>query len=341
MQCIQITEDTKLRDISDRVGSRNVEHMLAINDIRRCVNIGKSFIDKCEKITRDPNIQVYAPRKMALLNTLTTDSDIFEAACMLSDPEWKILSHLNTLPNYLRVPDGMKIPDAVDIIGNGVPVGKLVYENIMNQLKPFGENDYGRISDLSIFNEVNNSMHHRIVDWSEHNSYELLNEFRIPWGEVTLYSSLSDDSIDFPVYPEELADGRSANYTTMPDMIYQYEPWYVYESSGPRTTSLVFKMHRHLWTGDHSDGKANELIRFCEANCYPKYNGSAVNTSTVTLYISGHNFITGILTKCSVNWYGPLADDGWYLAFDLTLDFTEVSKKALNYQSVKTIPLIG
>ena len=100
-------------------------------------------------------------------------------------------------------------------------------------------------------------------------------------------------------------------------------------------------MHRDMWTGDHRDGLANKLVRFCEANCFPNYKGSAVQTPTVTLYINGENLITGVLNSAKVDWSGPIGLDGFYLELKLILDITEVSKEALNFNTVKAKGLIG
>ena len=96
-----------------------------------------------------------------------------------------------------------------------------------------------------------------------------------------------------------------------------------------------------MWTGDHRDGKANELIRICEANCYPEFNGSMVNTSTVTLYVKGNALISGVLVDVHKTWDGPIGLDGWYLMCNLSLEIIEVSPTALNYNVVKNKPLIG
>ena len=96
-----------------------------------------------------------------------------------------------------------------------------------------------------------------------------------------------------------------------------------------------------MWTGDHRDGKANELIRACEANCYPEYHGSAVNVPTVTMYIAGKSVISGIMESCSPQWSGPIGLDDWWLYCTLTLTITEVSKTPLNFSEVKNKSLIG
>ena len=202
--------------------------------------------------------------------------------------------------------------------------------------------EYGYI-DPSIFNEYSTN---KPVNLSQYNNTptsktDMYNAFNLPWGKIQLYSSLSDSLIDFPVYPEQLSDGAKANFTQMDGIIYQYEPWYTYESSGPREMSYTFHFHRDMWSGNHLDGKANELIRFCEANCYPDYNGSAVHAATVRLYINGAMHISGILTSVQTNWSGPFGQDGWYLECELVLNITEVATAPKTFQSVRQQGLIG
>ena len=101
-------------------------------------------------------------------------------------------------------------------------------------------------------------------------------------------------------------------------------------------------VYRQGRTHVQSDGKANELIRFCQAFLYPVYSGSAVNTSTATLYVAGSPFISGIITDVSVDWDGPISSvDNWYLHFKISISFIEVSTQALNHDVVRGLPLIG
>ena len=144
----------------------------------------------------------------------------------------------------------------------------------------------------------------------------------------------------FPVYPEGFEDGYVANYEEMPEMLYQYEPWKVYKSSGPREITFTFEFHRDMWTGDHRDEHANALVRGCQANCFPEYDGSLVNVPLVTLYMHGQNLITGVMTTCKVNWKGPIGLDGFYLMCELTIGITEVSPTPLNYTTVRNKRLI-
>lgn len=333
MQFLTLDKETKLKDFSDEVGSRNADYILAANSIDRSPNIGKKFYESCEAAKKSTE-SITWQRKSQILNTFTQDSDIFETAALLGENDWKVLSALGTFPGMVKVPDSITLPDSVNILGNGQGVKSEIYNKAMKSLE---EHNY---VDPSIFNEYSNIKNSKIAEGASHSS-STFSGFNLPWGQVTLASSISDDSIDFPVYPEEISDSRKANYTTMPDILYQYEPWQLYNSSGPRTNTYLFHFHRDMWTGDHRDGKANELIRYCEANCYPEFNGSAVNVPTVTLYIAGSPLIHGVMTQVDTKWDGPIGLDGYYLNCELSITITEVSETALNYNVIKGKSLIG
>lgn len=335
MQFLNISSSTKLSELSNIVGDRNLEYVLNANQLTRTPNIGKQFSDKCKNVSGSDVPEVDWTRKSALLNGFASSSDVFEKAAISDESEWKIISALGTFANMLKIPDSVSLPNTVDILGNDEHIDKQIYNKAMYQLET------QHVIDPAIFNTYSSIKPSKIVDTVDTGNTDVFQYFNIPWGEVTLYSSLDGDSVDFPVYPEELSDSRKANYTTMPDLLYQYEPWQLFQVSGPRSNTYVFSFHRDMWTGDHRDGKANALIRFCEACCYPEYNGSAVNTSTVTLLIAGQPHIVGIITDVSTKWDGPIGLDGWYLHCELSITITEVSTSALSYSSVKNKPLIG
>lgn len=339
MKYLFVSLATTLSQLASRVGDRNIESILVANNLRRSPMIGKQFESMCRSIidAASPNYISAVPdytRKSSILNTMVDNSDVFEAAALLDNIGWKILSTLNTFPHYLQIPETVDITDSHDVLGNGLHIDDDIYRGAMYYLAKKED------IDPAIFNKYSSSGAIKTLQYSKFQPANV-SWFKLPWGNITLYSYISKQSIDFPVYPEELSDSRKATYSTMPDMLYQYEPWYIYESSGPRTNTYTFNMHRHLWTGDHTDGKANELIRFCESNCYPRYSGAAVIPPTVTLYFAGKPLISGILEQVDVDWDGPLADDGWYLHFKLTLTISEIAKEPLNYDSVRNIPLIG
>ena len=338
MQFLKIEDTTTLKQLSAVVGSRNVGHVLADNQLDRTPKIGQQLRDKCNNIVNPSSGSRPAvgwQRKSTILNTFTQDSDIYEYACLQSENSWKVLDSLGTFPQMLKMPETIVLPSSNDTLGNREPVRSHIYDKVGAMLR-----EEPHQIDPSVFNHYSTIKPSQLLSGTQ-SSNNVFQWFHLPWGEITLYSSISKDSVDFPVYPEGLDDNTVANYTTMPDLLYQFEPWQIYTGSGPRSNSYVFDFHRDMWTGDHRDGKANELIRFCQANCYPEYNGSAVDVPTVTLYVAGQPLISGILTGAPVEWDGPIGLDGWYLHCKLTLQITEVAQQPLNYTTVRNKSLIG
>ncbi|MCM1226436.1 MAG: hypothetical protein NC320_03295 [Clostridium sp.] len=335
MQFLKITKNTTLSDLSNEVGARNVDSILNLNSLSRTPDIGKQF-DKLMNNKISEISSVDNQKKITILNTFTSDADVFETAAFQNTDGWKALSALGTMPGMLRIPETIKLPDSVNILGgSGIGISKAVYEKTMTALN----NDQD--IDPSAFNSYSSGRGSQIIDTVS--ASVPTQWFKLPWGKITLSSSLSGKSVDFPVYPKGIDDSTQANYETMPETLYQYEPWQIYKSSGPRTNTYDFDIHRDMWSGDHRDGKCNELIRFCQSNCYPKFQGASVQTSTVTLYIAGKKHITGIMTNVKVNWddESPIGLDGFYLHLTLSITITEVSEEVLTYETVQQKGLIG
>lgn len=337
MQYLYFNNNSTLTELSNQVGRRNVDTILAANGLKHAKNVGQQFVDRCKNAiaTTKP---VSSANKINILNTLTSDADVFETAALLGPDSWKVLYSLSTIPGTLRIPDRIKIPDSTSVLGGkSGPVGKQTYNSVIDTLQR------GLEIDPSLFNDYNAGGPARAARPSRNQgaSGDMFTPFNFPWGKIQLYSSLSDELIDFPCYPEEYETSRVANYTQMPDLLYQYEPWQLYVSSGPRTQEYTFHFHRDMWSGNHLDGKAIQLVRFCEANCYPDYKGSAVYTSTVKLLIDGKIHISGVMNSVSTKYSGPIGKDGERLEVTLTFTITEVSEQPLNYYSMKTMPVLG
>ena len=224
MQFLEINNKTTLSQLNNRIGTRNVDSVLQYNNLQRVPNIGQAFADmsslNAQNYTEVDNNGVVSHevsynRKINILNTLTTDEDVFEAASLQNSEGWKLLSVVGTMPNYLRIPSTLILADGADILGGtGVSINKTVYYKAMQYLNrnedvdPVIYNTYSERRGTSITGNVYTPM---ALQW-----------FKIPWGEITLYSSLNNSSVDFPVYPETYDDERQANYDTMPDLLYQY-----------------------------------------------------------------------------------------------------------------------
>ena len=341
MQYLTITRDMTLFQLINIVGEDNIDAVLNANGLNRAYNIGEKFYERNEALLSEISSIDYQ-KKMSILNQFVGDSDLFEKAALGTEDEWVLLESFNCFSDAIRIPDGIRLPPSVGILGNGIPVPDVIYNSCMDSLlRTDGENPH--MIDSSIFAEYSASYYSGafIDNVSIGEGPEAFQWFKLPWKEVALYSELNDEMLYFPVYPEGFDDGVSANYEDMPEMLYQYEPWKVYKSSGPREITFTFKnIHRDMWNGDHRDGMANLLIRGCESNCYPEYNGSLVNYSFVSMYIHGQNLITGVMTDCKVNWSGPIGLDGFYLVFDLSFTISEVSPEPLNLLTVRNKRLI-
>lgn len=340
MQYLYIDKNDSLLDISRIVGSNNIEYLLAENRLTRTPKIGKAWQDKCNEII-NTTPEVSKERKIALLNSCLDSLEVFEKACLMDEAEWKVFSVLQAFIDAIRIPASIYVPSSARVLGSAIIsstelIGTALYKAVMRSVA-----EEGTINP-EIFNSINSSPSYKVTgDNVRPEQVVPQYSFNIPWGKIQMYSSLLNEMVDFPAYPEQVNTSRHATYTSMPDTIYQYEPWILYENSGPREQELSFHLHRDMWTGNHLDGQANKLIRFCEANTFPRYSGSAVLTPTVRLYIDGKLFISGVLTATSTNWSGPLGHDNWYLEFNLSLTIQEVSDKPLNIDSVYSTGLIG
>ena len=346
-----IPKSMTLSSLADRVGERNVDEMLNVNSLTRTVNIGKQFYARLNDLTGEVDPQT----KITILNTLVGDYDIYEKAALGSDKDWSSLAIFGCFSDALKVPENLILPPATDVLGNGEPTAKGIYEKCVYSLSEYGLIDptifsenimfggslYGIIGSDQAGSNSRSQLPGTQQNQSSQQRISPFQNFKIPWGMITLYSSISNTSMEIPAYPEDgISWGTKANFTQMPDMLYQYEPWQVYQSSGPNQITFTFHLHRDMWTGDHTDGNAARLIRFCEANCYPNYSGSAVTASTVAMYINGENIITGIMTDTNTNWSGPIGSDGFYLEFILSFTIVEISPTPLNYNSVMKKGLI-
>lgn len=336
MKYVPVTKDTTLSELTNIVGERNIDYILQVNGLKRSVKVGQQLLDRTSKLSSSDMV-TGMQTKLNVLNSLVSNSDVYEKAALGEDRDWYSLSKYGTFYNYIKIPDDVPIPLSSGILGNGEPISNDLYKQCADSILGKRIDVPKNTVDPTIFNEYNSAFPLSYGLSTSSSKYRNVNPFewfQLPWGKITLYSYVSEQSKDFPVYPEEYSDGYSANYDQMPNMLYQYEPWQIYKDSGPRQNTFTFMMHRDMWTGDHRDGLANELVRFCEANCFPDYAGSSVIAPKVTLYLNGDNLITGVMTSCKADWSGPLGLDEFYLELKLTLEITEVAPEPLNYQTV-------
>lgn len=336
MQYLTMTKDMTLSSLAKIVGERNVDSVLNENSMERSVNVGKAFFSRMQEISTQDGTDYQ--KKLNILNQFVGDSDLYEKAALGDSKDWNALAAFNCFTDAIRIPEDVILPAAVGVLGNGEPVASSVYRACTESLK---QDQYINPVIFAEYNASFSGGSYGVTAKGANSSSEPFQWFALPWGEICLYSSLRKEMLYFPVYPEGFEDGETANYDEMGEILYQYEPWKVYKSSGPREITFTFNFHRDMWTGDHRDGNANALIRGCEANCFPDYDGSLVNTPTVTLYIHGKNFITGVMTSCKYAWDKPIGLDGFYLVCKLSITIVEVSPEPLNYRTVMNKGLIS
>ena len=226
---LMLQDNMTLRDLSSYVGSSNVNRVLNVNGLERTRDVYGQFKEKCQNIINTSS-NVDWKRKSEILNLFSTDSDVFEYAAIQDEDGWKVLSNTMAFKDALNIPENVEIVRYDDVIGNGTAVASDVYKKVMNSLETTGSIDTTIFNDFSTIKHTTSAAN----GVSGNGINGLFQAFKIPWGDITFYSSLSDASVDIPAYPESIKDPRTTSYTTMPDMLYQYEPWYLYNSSGPR-----------------------------------------------------------------------------------------------------------
>ena len=204
MQFLKIKDNMSLSELTDAVGSRNVDSVLNLNSLTRTPNIGKQFRNLVNDKINAVNTVPYQ-KKSTILNNLTADADVFETAALQSEGGWKVLDSLGTMPGMLKIPETITLPDSVSLLGgSGTPISKNVYEKAMKFLAD--EKDI----DPVIFNEYSSRRSSQIMDITTVSNP--IQWFKLPWGEISLFSSLSGKSIDFPVYPKGFDDSVHATY---------------------------------------------------------------------------------------------------------------------------------
>ena len=190
---LTVPENMTLAQLNNRVSADNVAEILAVNGLDWQPHIGAALAAQVNAIQSDPTrSDVGWEQRNAILNKLSQDSDIFEQACLLGDAGWKVLVATGTFPGMVNIPASITIPQGSDTIGNGKPVPAAIYQAVMGQLAM-----YPHVIDPSLFNTYSSNTSSVAVTNSPDSS--LFKAFHIPWGDVTLYSSASDTSLDLPM----------------------------------------------------------------------------------------------------------------------------------------------
>ena len=88
MKYVKISPTDTLTDLTNRVGSQNVDQILADNGLVRNPKIGRQWSEEVKRVLATTG-EVSNERKVNILNQLIDNSDIYEQAALADDNDWK------------------------------------------------------------------------------------------------------------------------------------------------------------------------------------------------------------------------------------------------------------
>lgn len=134
-------------------------------------------------------------------------------------------------------------------------------------------------------------------------------------------------SLAMPCYPTSLTDSLQVNHNSN-SVAYRTEPYINYVSSGPRTVTATFNLHREM-KGDSHMADIDTIINTIEAACYPI--DSASNSVPARLKVGDSLSISGVITGgIQVAFSGPIID-GKYNVYDISFTITEVKNAIIMF----------
>ena len=134
-------------------------------------------------------------------------------------------------------------------------------------------------------------------------------------------------SLAMPCYPTTLTDSLQVNHNSN-SVAYRTEPYINYVSSGPRTVTAAFNLHREM-KGDSRMSDIDTIINTIQAACYP--TGSASNSVEAKLKVGKSLSIRGVITGgVQVSFSGPIIE-GKYNVYDISFTITEVKDSIIMF----------
>lgn len=156
-----------------------------------------------------------------------------------------------------------------------------------------------------------------------------------PRGEVMIQIE-GAEPMEIPAWPEDISDHIAVSWSQEMTTFQHYEDQNTFKQSGPRTMTLLFKLHRAMWNGNQDSGDCEALIAYIESACYPDYDTQAAEPPRV-LFTAGKSIrIYGIITNMNVKYYGPIGPDVKYDCVDISIDIKEESQNVLSTQAVRS-----
>jgi len=123
---------------------------------------------------------------------------------------------------------------------------------------------------------------------------------------ILLSDGVELEEIKMPLYPDEISEGYSANWSTN-DIVGRPVPVGTYVGAGYRSVSFSFDTHREL----HPDID-NFLVKIRRA-CYPTYHTkSGDGYIPRTVFVKIGNFVAiGYITSVNYQWRKPIIDGNY------------------------------
>lgn len=337
-QQAQMTDATYMNWATVIVGTLGVDRNTRDLILDRLDN-GSNDLDRVvTEIVTDPNIGLDSDMQAAVNQIWTdtkanlekeqirtvwlnlNDEDKARSLAMLDPKEWVVQSFSGSINGYLQVPETL-VDERTSVdeatrrrINEGINDGTITLQEIRELLVPN--------SDLDI------------APTNEGESAAENNWFWKPTGDV-MFSVEGEDPIEIPCWPESVRDSTSASWSQEMTTYQHYEPKNTYKSSGPRTVSCSFKIHRAMWDGNQDSGDTEKLIAYMESACYPDYETQASEPPRSLLIVGNSIRIKGIMTSFEKTYQGPIGPDNCYDEVILSLSITEESDNVLSTSAVR------
>lgn len=250
------------------------------------------------------------------------------AISMLSPNEYSDYKNTGFLSGFLNIPS--KLIDTITPFAQGIQSTILGIETPDPEDEEESEKALAEIQNV-IKNQIPTV---EIPARPTSNKNNSDNWYWKPRGEVMIQIE-GAEPMEIPAWPDEISDNVAVSWSQEMTTFQHYEDQNTFKQSGPRTMSLLFKLHRAMWNGNQDSGDAETLIAYIESACYPDYDTQAAEPPRV-LFTAGKSIrIYGIVTSFHTKYYGPVGPDVKYDCVDISIDIKEESQNVLSTQVVR------
>lgn len=149
----------------------------------------------------------------------------------------------------------------------------------------------------------------------------------VPNISFYIKNMLNERIIYLPVYPEELSESFSTNYSQT-DLNGRSAPYQTYGGNEARTISLSATLHQDLC--DETTGDLQTIVMYLKQLVYPKYNGSIVIPPYCFLKFGNMLNCYAIMDSIDFNWGETIiANSKYFSKCEVNFSFQELRKNSL------------